>query len=292
MRKSSPNITKGIQKTKIMLLESSKEIIEKAIIDFKPKAKVLMLSGGDDSMAAMEVCKELGVEIDFIIHGNTRTGIEETTEFARKQAEVYGIKYLEADAGDAYEKYVLRKGFFGVGVKAHAMAYHVLKINHFRKVVSANLRQRQRNFPILFINGARRLESENRKKTMLNPYKFDPAQKNNIWVNIINEWDNGDPVKYLEGNGVKRNPVSVALCRSGECLCGTMQSAENYAEAKEYDPKWGERMEKLRNEVKKKFPWDWGENPPKSWNLEKNGQGNLFTGFQPMCTGCKINAKK
>jgi len=96
-----------------MILESSKEIIEKAIIDFKPKAIVLMLSGGDDSMAAMQVCKELDVKVDFIIHGNTRTGLEETTNFARKVAEKSGIKYIEADAGDAYIKYVMRKGSLG-----------------------------------------------------------------------------------------------------------------------------------------------------------------------------------
>jgi len=277
-----------------MLLESSKEIIEKAIIDFQPKVNVLMLSGGDDSMAAMQVCKELDVKVDFIIHGNTRTGLEVTTDFARKVAEKSKIKYIEADAGDAYIKYVMRKGFFGVGENAHTFAFHVLKAEHFRKAVSHNIRQRKRNFPVLFINGARRLESANRMKTMVNPYKLDPSQKNNIWVNIINEWDNGDPVKYLEGCGVKRNPVSIALCRSGECMCGSMQSIENYAEAKAFSPKWGAQMDALRKKVTEKFPWDWGTNPPPTWTLEKKGQGNLFTGFhedfQPMCSGCKLKA--
>ena len=275
-----------------MCLESSKEIIDKAIIDFKPKVNVLMLSGGDDSMASLQVCKELNVKIDFIIHGNTKTGLEETTDFARKVAQKSKIEYIEADAGNAYENYVMRKGFFGVGEKAHTFAFHILKAKHFSKAVSHHIRQRQRDFPVLFINGARRLESANRMKTMLNPYKVDPSQKNNIWVNIINEWDNGDPVKYLEGCGIKRNPVSMALCRSGECMCGTMQSLENYAEAKAFSPKWGKKMDALRKKVTELFPWDWGNNPPPTWTLEKKGQGNLFTGFhadfQPMCSGCKI----
>ena len=187
----------------------------------------------------------------------------------------------------------MRKGFFGVGERAHTFAFHILKESHFSKAVSKHIRKRQRNFPILFINGARRLESENRMKTMVNPYRVDPYQKNNIWVNIINEWKNGQPAEYLEGCGVKRNPVSVALCRSGECMCGTMQSIENYAEAKAFSPKWGEQMDSLRKKVIKKFPWDWGTNPPPTWALEKKGQGNLFTGyhedFQPMCSGCKTN---
>lgn len=47
-----------------MILENSKEIIEKAITDFKPKAVVLMFSGGDDSLTAYHVAKELGVKLD------------------------------------------------------------------------------------------------------------------------------------------------------------------------------------------------------------------------------------
>jgi 3''-phosphoadenosine 5''-phosphosulfate sulfotransferase (PAPS reductase)/FAD synthetase and related enzymes len=265
------------------LLIGSKEIYDKAVADFKPKATVLMFSGGDDSLTAYEVGRELGIKFDFVIHGNTRTGIEETTLFARETVEKMGDRYIEADAGDSYIDYVMRKGFFGKGLGAHAFSYHVLKIEHFRKVVSKYLRQRQRNFPILFINGARRLESENRKKTMLIPYKKDPAQKNNIWVNLINEWDKRDCKAYLEGNSICRNAVSVALCRSGECMCGTMQSKGDRIEAAYFYPEWGKWIDGLDKAVREKHGFGWGENkvkPSKFRQLEL---------FQPMCVGCTKN---
>lgn len=65
-------------------LESSREIIERAIKDFKPKAIVIMLSGGDDSMAVYNVVRELGIKYDFVIHGVTGTGIKETQDFVVK----------------------------------------------------------------------------------------------------------------------------------------------------------------------------------------------------------------
>lgn len=270
------------------MLSVSKEIFEKAVLDFKPKAVVLMFSGGDDSLTTYHVTNELGIKLDYVIHGNTGTGIEETTNFARKEVERMGDKYLEADAGNSYIDYVLRKGFFGKGNNAHNYSYHVLKITHFRKTVSHYLRQRQRNFPILFLNGARRKESENRMKSMVNPYRKDPAQKNNIWVNLINEWDKEDCRDYLEGNGIKRNPVSVNLCRSAECMCGTMQSEGDRKEAAYFYPEWGKRLDNLEKEVMKKFPWGWNDTINNSHLMEMNGQINMF---QPMCTGCKINYK-
>jgi 3'-phosphoadenosine 5'-phosphosulfate sulfotransferase (PAPS reductase)/FAD synthetase len=265
------------------LLMHSKEIVDKAILDYKPKAVVMMFSGGDDSLTAYHVARELGYKFDYVIHGNTRTGIAETTLFSRNEVASLGDRYLEADAGKTYENYVLRKGFFGKGIDAHTFAYHLLKYNQFRRVVSENIRKKRRAFPILFINGARRLESDNRRITMANPIKVDGS---NVWVNIINEWDKPECISYLEGNGINRNPVAIQLCRSGECMCGTMQTKDDYNEAKILFPKWGSYMDELRKAVTDKFPWDWGENINKQHHMEMKGQLNLF---QPMCTGCKIN---
>lgn len=258
------------------------EIIRKAVLDYKPKAIVMMLSGGDDSLAAYIMTRLLDVKIDYVIHGWTRTGIYETTNFAIKQAENFGDKLLVADAEDSYIDYVMRKGFFGSGGQAHSFAYHLLKAGHFRKTVSNNIRKGRRNYPILFINGARRNESERRKKTMANPIK---VQGNDIWVNIINEFDKPQTIDLIEGYGCKRNQVSINLCRSGECMCGTMQNEGDYTEAKYFYPDWGKEMDSLRKIVTEKHGWDWGQQIPKHIPMERKGQLNMF---QPMCTGCKI----
>jgi 3'-phosphoadenosine 5'-phosphosulfate sulfotransferase (PAPS reductase)/FAD synthetase len=265
------------------LLIGSKEIYDKAVSDFKPKAIVLMFSGGDDSLVTYHVARELGIKFDFVIHGNTRTGIEETTLFARQTVESMGDRYLEADAGDSYINYVMRKGFFGKGTQAHGFSYNILKNNHFKSIVSQYLRKRQRDFPILFINGARRLESERRKKTMIIPYHYTKAFKNNIWVNLINEWDKPDCKDYLAGNSICRNAVSVDLCRSGECMCGTMQSKGDRIEAAYFYPKWGKWIDELDKAAIEKHGFGWGDNKAKPSRYTQSDM------FQPMCVGCTKN---
>lgn len=261
----------------------SKEIVKQAFADFKPNATVIMFSGGDDSLTTYHVAKQLGIKIDFVIHGNTRTGIQETTLFARKEVERLGDRYLEADAGSSYVDYLMRKGFFGVGLGAHAFTYHILKQDHFEKVVSRNIRQRRRNFRIMFLNGARRQESANRLITMASPFKITNRKPNDLWVNLINEYTKEDCLNYLEGNSIKRNSVSVELCRSGECMCGTMQTKQDRAEASFMFPKWGKWLNELEKTVIKKHGWGWGEVKPKQKNVI---QAEVF---QPMCTGCKMN---
>lgn len=260
-----------------MKIESSSQIVKQAIAEYNPTHIVSMVSGGKDSAASDQVAEELGIKIDFRIHGNTRCGIPETSEFVR---EVYGRKgeYVEADAGNAYEDYVLRKGFFGKGVDAHGFAYRVLKATPFRKAVSREIRHGKRGVRVLLLNGARKDESENRKKN-LKLYRPDPASPGNIWVNIIHDWTEEDRDEYLSRCQTPINPVAKALCRSGECMCGTMQTAEERVEAAYLYPKWGAWLSELEAEAKRLHGFGWGQTSPKP----SKGQGDLFS---PMCTDC------
>lgn len=265
-----------------MVLES-KEIFDKAVADFKPHVTVLMFSGGDDSLTTYHVSRELGIKFDFVIHGNTRTGIKETTDFVIRETERNGDKLLLADAGDAYERYVMRKGFFGKGLSAHAMSYHILKQDHFERVVSHNIVKRKRGVRTMFINGARRQESANRLITMASPYKITKRRPNDMWANLINEFTKEDCKDYLSGNAIVRNPVSVNLCRSGECMCGTMQTDGDRQEAGFFYPAWKKWLDHLEAKVKMKHGFGWNDN--------KKDKKELFQGdlFQPMCVGCKMN---
>lgn len=277
-------------------IKESLEIYNQAVMEYNPSATVVMLSGGDDSMTVLFLAIQLGIKIDLIIHGNTRTGLPEATNFVRGVAKSTGIPYAEADAGEAYENYVNRKGFFGRGLQAHPIAYHVLKATYFRSAISQNLRQRRRNYKVLCLNGVRIEESKNRADNYANEVcRADPAAKNDIWVNLIHYWTKEDCIGYLNGIGVDRSPVAKCLGRSGECMCGTMQNQAARMDAAKFSPVWGKWIDKLEKQVVAKFPWRWGESAPKTWHLEKMGQGNLFTGytpdFQPACTGCKALAQ-
>lgn len=264
------------------LLKESKEIWNEANTNYKPYAVVLMVSGGKDSITAAEVTKTLQIPVDFVLHGNTRTGIQETLDYVRNIANNYAPKYLEADAGDAYINYVLRKGFFGTGPLAHSYAYHLLKHQRFISTISSEIRQRKHKRNILLLNGARLDESENRRNNLTKTMNIDPVVKSNIWVNIIHHWTQKNCNDFLTDQKTFINPVAQKLCRSGECMCGTMQSKADAIEAAFYYPEWGKWLDDIKTQVAALgFNWTWGEKVPK----QRKGKINEF---QPACTSCNI----
>lgn len=267
-------------------LESSRRIYREAVEEVGPDYIVQMVSGGDDSAAAYAVGKELGIPTTLIMHGRTGTGLPGVTQFVIDNYSADGPAFAIADAGDTYERYVLRKGFFGIGPGAHAFSYHLLKAGPFRKVRSRELRKRKRGVKILLLNGARRDESENRKKNLLER-RADPGQPGDIWTNLIHHWSQDVRDHYLKTRNVTRSPIAKALCRSGECMCGTQQTLEDYVAAKLLDPAWGERMDALRAEAVRLHGFDWGQPFPKPRDAN---QYDLFEGFEPMCSDCNRRA--
>lgn len=260
-------------------IESSAAILAEAVERFSPTHIVSMVSGGKDSAASDQIARELGAKINFVMHGNTRCGIPETSEFVRQTYGALG-DFVEADAGTAYEDYVLRKGFFGKGNGAHGFSYRVLKATPFRKSISQHIRQGKREVRVLLLNGARKDESENRK-AHLETFRRDPASPGNIWVNLIHDWGQQDRDDYLRSRCTPINPVANKLCRSGECMCGTMQTRWDRLEAADAYPQWGARLDALEAEVREKFGFGWGEPFPKPQPIPR--QGDLF---QPMCKDC------
>jgi 3'-phosphoadenosine 5'-phosphosulfate sulfotransferase (PAPS reductase)/FAD synthetase len=272
------------------LLKECHEIVRKAIVDTDPYAVCLMLSGGDDSVTALEVALMLGVKIDFIIHGVTGTGLPDVRRYVNKLATAKGITLLEADAGTAFEDYVRRKGFFGRGNDAHKFSYHILKVNPFNAAISKHIRQGKKGRKVILLNGVRVEESENRADNFGdNPYRW---LNNNYWVNIIHWLTKVECLDILDDQKIERNPVSIALGRSGECNCGTMQSEADRMAASEFDPVWGEWMSSLRKEIIAKFGWDIGQNPQKDRLEAIKAEASKLSDYMPMCVGCKARQYK
>ena len=282
MNKGSPHARVG--RGDFTMLESSREIINRAIVDYQPYAIVIMFSGGHDSLAAYHIARLLNVPLTHFLHGITGTGIKETTTFARKIGERSGLIYLEANAKNAFEEYVMRKGFFGIGIQAHEFAYHILKRTHFRHQLSKYIRQGRKGRKILLINGARKQESKNRKLSMINPIKIDGP---NIWVNIINDLLAIERNEFLLD--YERNPVYDILHRSGECICGTMQNQETRKEVTYWYPYWGGWLDDLEKRAcEHGFCWKWGEDLPPAIRAQKKFERELSAGqlFMPMCQSC------
>ncbi len=268
------------------LLLESKEIVQRAIIDEQPYAVGLMLSGGDDSITALHAALMLGVRIDFIMHGVTGTGLKDVRKFVHETAEKTGIKLYEANAGTAFEDYVNRKGFFGVGDIAHKYSYHILKAGPFRTAISKYIRKKQLNRRLILLNGVRVEESDTRADNYGdNPYRDDAF--NNLWVNIIHWWTKKDCLELLTGGGIVRNPVSLHLGRSGECNCGTMQNETSRMLCAEYDKEWGVWMHDLRRHIISRFGWDINQNPNKKIIAEMKAATDKLSNDMPMCVGCK-----
>lgn len=275
------------------LLQRSQDIVNQAIADYKPYAIVAMVSGGDDSRTALEVARLLDVPINFILHGITRTGVPETTEHVRQMAREIDARYIEADAGNAYENYVMRKGFFGRGHVAHTYAYHTLKAQPFRTAVSHHIRRGQRGRNVLLLNGVRRQESGNRKNNHISTVNLDPASPRNVWVSLIHHWSKRDCLDFLRERRIERNPVTLLCHRSGECLCGTMQARDEAEEIAAFFPAWGAWWQDIRQRVTARFPWDWGDDLPPRIKARKMrekaikaGQLDLFDDWLPMCQSC------
>jgi 3'-phosphoadenosine 5'-phosphosulfate sulfotransferase (PAPS reductase)/FAD synthetase len=261
----------------------SSQRLRVAVAEFNPTHVVSMVSGGKDSACSHAVAEELGVKIDLIIHGNTRCGIPDTSRFVENYYGSRSPDFAVADAGTAYEDYVLRKGFFGTGIGAHGFAYHILKADPFRKTISRLIRQRKRDIRVMLLNGARKDESENRQKH-LQPFRRDPSRPNNMWVNVIHDWTQDDRDDYLTARDVPINPVAKALCRSGECMCGTMQTKEDRVEAAALYPEWGAKLDAIEAEARRLHGFGWGEPFPKPRDERQ------IEMFQPMCKDCVARA--
>lgn len=276
-----PKITHGIDE----LLLESKDIVQRAIIEHQPYAVCLMLSGGDDSITALKVALMLGVRIDYIIHGVTGTGLKDVRKYIYKVSNLTGIKLIEANAGTAFEDYVKRKVFFGVGSTAHSFSYHILKVNPFDRAISKYIRRNKPGRKILLLNGVRVEESENRADNYGdNPYR---ELRGNIWVNIIHWFTKKQCLELLNAEKFERSPVAIHLGRSGECNCGTMQNEAGRIACANYDPEWGEWMLAIRKYCIAKFGWDINQNPNKKTMQQIKIDTEMLDAFMPMCVGCK-----
>jgi 3'-phosphoadenosine 5'-phosphosulfate sulfotransferase (PAPS reductase)/FAD synthetase len=258
----------------------SAERMHRVIAEHQPTHIVATVSGGRDSAAEVEFAREMGIKVDLILHCRTGTGIPETTDFVVDHYGNLGPDFVMADAGDAYERYVMRKGFMGIGPQAHQFSYHILKADPMRAAISKHIRKRKRGVRVMLLNGARMLESDNRRINL----KETRLDKGNLWVNIIHDWSDGDRDRYLRLRGTPINPVAVQLCRSGECMCGTQQTLAARAEASALYPHWAAWLNDLERRAVAKHGWGWGVPMPKP------PDPNQIEMFTPMCMGCAREA--
>jgi 3'-phosphoadenosine 5'-phosphosulfate sulfotransferase (PAPS reductase)/FAD synthetase len=170
--------------------------------------------------------------------------------------------------------------------------------NFFQQLLLLEIFKRENEFfrqeqekKILLITGVRSRESR-RRMGIMKPFAHEGRL---VWLAPFLDWDGNNVLDYLEGVGMRINPVEPKLHRSGDCNCGSFASPGEREDLIFWFPEMGVRIEALEERARAAgFPWCWGEGPPEGYRLHHKGQQYL-PGLEPeeagkayMCSTCEI----
>ena len=275
-------------------LKWSKELADRVKKDFEPYAVIVGLTTGFDSNVALKLATML-FDVDAAFTCDTTIAAPETLkncEYVSK--DVYDLKWIckappyggDKENSNTYFEVVKKHGFPGKTPSVHSWMYRYLKDHTVGGIISS-IRKRKRNRNIVIISGARKHESVRRMGTS----KDVTVNGSNIWVNICNEWTNSEVNAFAMDNDLDRlrSPISKSIGVSGECFCGCYAKKGELTELKYASPSTYEKIQNIHKWLKENTDKDWGweSGPSEKYQLEKNGQLNLFTESKMiMCSTC------
>lgn len=262
-------------------------------------------SGGDDSIVSTHWAMA-NIPGCVVMTADTGVGLHATRTHQGNVCEKYGWDRLLAspdvegppkgwitpwEAGNtSYEEFVLNHGF--PGPAQHHRMYQRLKQRAFRKIKRL-LGCRPRGTRVLVVSGIRHDESAIRAG-----YKAswaEEAKEGFVWMNPFYWRTAADFEAYRTEFGLSRNPVKRRCGISGECCCGAFAAPGELQAYRSVEPSFADYLDSLQARVANRFPWGWGENPPKWWIDANCGQRFLFEPdpriqFTPACVGCRRKA--
>jgi 3'-phosphoadenosine 5'-phosphosulfate sulfotransferase (PAPS reductase)/FAD synthetase len=232
------------------------DVISQAVEEHQPSHVFALFSGGHDSLCSTHVAAQHPA-FRAAVHINTGIGIEETREFVRNTCLREGWPLLEYRAKEGtYERRCMRYGMPG-GPVHHEMVYHVLKSEQIQRLVREHKTHRRDR--IALVTGVRKQESQRRMKLHPTPIRREGVK---VWVNPNLDWTGIDVSRYVDAQGLKRNPVVDKLHRSGECLCGALADPKELDEIGFWYPDVAQRIRDLEHACfKRGLPYRWGRDP-------------------------------
>jgi 3'-phosphoadenosine 5'-phosphosulfate sulfotransferase (PAPS reductase)/FAD synthetase len=267
--------------------------VDEAVELHEPSHKFALFSGGNDSLVMTHLLMERD-DFDAVVHINTGIGIPETRSFVVGTALHYGwnlvVYYADrherADGSpdpQVYEDLVLppevergemdpheRGGFPGPAM--HQKMFDRLKGRQIGRLVRDH--KQSHDDRILLASGVRSRESARRMPLA----SRGPINRNGakLWVNPVLDWHKGHLVAYRQRHQLAENPVSKAICMSGECLCGAFAKPGELAEIKLISPETAERIEELEQRCYAAgYRHGWEGCPSEAWIMEGRGQMTL-----------------
>lgn len=260
------------------------EIVAEALA-YNPVAVYVGYSGGDDSLATAHWCMT-NIPGCKVFHMNTGIGVERTRAHVRKTCADFDWPLVEIrakeDCGQDYDALVLAHGF--PGPAHHRKMYQRLKQRGIRELCRRSKKRYTRE-KIAIFTGIRQDESLRRMGYGNRVVNLEEAV---VWGNPLYWWTKTDCMRYIAKHNLPRNPVSVELGMSGECLCGAFAHPGELSLIKIVCPETHHRIVKLQELVMQRHPWGWEDRPPRKVRaVEPSGQMQ----FMPFCVGCeKVNS--
>lgn len=237
-------------------------IIAHAIMVYDPVHVLVLVSGGNDSVANLIVSANWlrRNNVPFTVyHGDTTIGLRETQEYVVEtcKREGFGVAVRKPYNGeDHYESLIGKFGLPGPTRQSHAIMYRRLKERGLRHYVTHEVKSTAKGREnVLLLSGVRWDESQIR----MGYGHVMSKEYSRIWCNPCFWFSSGDCNDVMEAEGFARNPVKKAICISGECLCGCYATKSERAEIKYAFPYMDERLSYLESVAEAAgFPWKWG----------------------------------
>jgi 3'-phosphoadenosine 5'-phosphosulfate sulfotransferase (PAPS reductase)/FAD synthetase len=255
-----------------------------------------LFSGGHDSLCSTALAAKHPL-FRGVVHINTGIGIEATREFVRDTCERQGWPLHEVKAPEGrYEEMVLERGGFPHGTASHNSMLFYLKqqplARWLREVRDEERRQeegRRQDEVIGLVTGIRKQESVRRMGAGIAvPVRADGRKR---WISPILEWSKADCNRFMEAEGMPRNPVVDLLHRSGECLCGALARPEEIHDIALWYPETARRINDLEHECERRgiAASVWAGRDARRINV---AQEALFSkaDLAPLCTSCEAVA--
>jgi 3'-phosphoadenosine 5'-phosphosulfate sulfotransferase (PAPS reductase)/FAD synthetase len=237
------------------------EIVSSAIEQHKPVAIYVGYSGGNDSlrvthwaMTHVPGCR--------VMHINTGIGIERTRLHVRAVCKqmTWPLDELRAfeDCGQDYESLCRAHGF--PGPDGHNMMYARLKERCVRLLLRRAKKGHHSRSKVMLISG---LQHDDSKRRMRYAGREINTVGSQLWVNPFYWSSKAERDAYISKHNLPINPVTKELGMSGECGCGAFAQKGELERWRKVDPSFGERIDKLSEEVLANgFTWSWEGHPP------------------------------
>ncbi len=234
-------------------VEEARRFMRKTATRYSSLPVAVAFSGGKDSLAVLGLALEEFIDEGFTVFFNN-TGIEfpETVEYVeelRKELEPKGIRFIVADAGDAFWRAI---HVFSPPGRDYRWCCKVTKLGPITMAIKENYPQ-----GVLMFVGQRKYESIKRFK--------QPRVWRNPWVpnetgaSPIFHWRALEVWLYIFSRGLKYNPLyEDRLDRIGCFLCPSASLAEIYT-LKEEKPELWSKWENELQRWKRRFamPEEW-----------------------------------